>query len=242
MRASAKPVLFAALSLSGLSLACASLAELRPPQTWEYDSSLGMENVESYTATLTLEVSGNAGTGDIAFDGDVAAQRDPPAAEMVVDATVDTSGQSISLDLIIVFVDGSRYEALDFGLGATCSDAADVDEDDFPFSFVEMFEETADAASATVFEDLPTMEYEDSEEVNGVRSFHYRGEGEVELDEGTLEDAEVDVWVAQDGGYVTRMHITGTMEGGDVRGDYVLDYEVTTVGEEVEIEAPRACD
>lgn len=242
MPSSAKSILIAALSLVTLSLACSSLAELNPPKTWEYDENLGLDSVDSYTATLILEVSGSGDTGDIALDGDISGQRDPAASQMDFDASVDSSGQSLNLDVIVAFVDNTRYQVLDFGLGATCSDPADIDEEDFPFSFVEMFQQAGDTGNTNLFEDLPTMEYQNSEEINDVRSFHYHGEGDVDLDEGTLQDAVVDVWVAQDGGYVTQMQMSGTMQGSDAEGDYTLDYKVTSVNEPVDIEIPRACD
>ena len=80
------------------------------------------------------------------------------------------------------------------------------------------------------------------EEKNGVATTHYRvtGADQPQVAEGLGADAVVDVWVADDGGYMVGMVLNGTMDVNGTATPIQMSMDISRINDEtIEIEAPN---
>lgn len=85
-----------------------------------------------------------------------------------------------------------------------------------------------------------------TESVNGVSTKHFRGKASqvtnpLQGDSGTLEEATLDFWVADQGGYPARASLTGTgTDANKNKATFDMTLNVTNVGKAETIQAPPA--
>jgi hypothetical protein len=80
---------------------------------------------------------------------------------------------------------------------------------------------------------------EPNEIIGGIESRHYRAEN---VAAGEFTSATVDVWVAREGGYVTRMEITGQGTFADMgTGEMRAAYSLVSANQPVDIIPPSVC-
>lgn len=85
-----------------------------------------------------------------------------------------------------------------------------------------------------------------TESVNGTSSKHFRGKANqvanpLEGDSGKLDEATLDFWIADQGGYVTRATLTGTgTDENKNKATFDMTLNVTNVGKAEKITAPPA--
>lgn len=215
------------------------------PQTFAY-TGVGIEQLSSYSAQLTVTFEGTNPRGEPArwlFTADTAQQQDPPALSLL--ATTEAEGLTglgesgdisyESGETMIMMVDGTIYSrsSMSEPPGA-CFAFEGLDAS----SFLEGFFSVEDFVSAT---DVPELTLVDANEsVNGVPSSHYRASG---ISGESLNNATVDVWMAHDGGYATRIELADSGEMSDFgSGDLALTYELLTVNQPLELTPPEDCE
>ena len=97
--------------------------------------------------------------------------------------------------------------------------------------------------------EIEGAEFVGEETVNDVEVDHYRfDETNVQDTDSDMREVEGDVYIAQDGNYVVRMVVNGvgTMElfgeGAEEEGTIHVEYNVSDVGAELEIDIPEGCE
>jgi hypothetical protein len=212
------------------------------PVTFAY-TGLGLETLDSYTARFTLNFEGTSDTSDAArlsFQVDLAGQREPPLTSIRnqfegegvmtfgADSTTEVASGSLSMlataDTVYIEteVTGQPHNCFAYPGNKTPFDAG------FKYTSPDDF---------IGGQDMPLSEV-GSEEVNGIPSAHYRAEN---VSGGDLNNATVDIWVADDGNYVTRIEMSddGSYDFGT--GTISITYEVLTINEPLEISPPADC-
>jgi hypothetical protein len=214
----------------------------RGPVTFAY-AGVGLETLDSYTARFTLDFEGTSDTSDAArlsFQVDLAGQREPPLTSIRnqfegegvmtfgADSTTEVTSGSLSMlataDMVYIEteVTDQPYNCFAYPGNETPFDAG------FQYTSPDDFIGEQDMSLAEV----------GPEEVNGIPSTHYRAEN---VSGGDFTNATVDIWVADDGDYVTRIEMSdeGSYEFGT--GTISITYEVLTVNEPLDISPPADC-
>lgn len=207
---------------------------------------LNVEALDSYTANLVMDFestdeNGEPVTGSITMA--ITAQRDPIAmvyeyeSADLGDLGVEDSEVDPSMMGSMKFYITPEQTAMDIGgmcLSFPVEEGVDAAEE-FGGMMIDPEEFTRPGDS------MPELTLVGKETVNGQQANHYHGESQ-SLDE--VDEATLDIWVATDGGYVTRMEVSGVTSSGDFEygaGTVHMVYDVTSVNQPVSITLPENC-
>jgi len=203
--------------------------------------SAGLEEFNSYRATvnMTFESTEEGGTSaGLVFESAVLLE--PPASSATISLSGDMVEEAGGFDSMTFAEVGDASYAVIPGLGCVTGGAGEMGSMD---QFTEIF------ATDELLGEIGGAEFVGEDTVNGIAVDHYTfDESDVEDTNGDLQELEGHVYVAQDGNYVTRMIIEGVGtvdmfdEGVDEEGTLILEYNVTDVGAEFEIELPEGCE
>lgn len=205
---------------------------------------MGLENLDSYTARLVVTFEGTD-QDDQPINSqltiNIAYQKEPFATRFEIQGGgpgVETFGLSNvgeGSSLVMTVVENRSYlETVDENGERTCLGFPLTETDLQSGTFSLSPEDVVDIPS------LPEMTEVGEETVNGIPSKHYRAEG---VSNGELNNATVDVWIASDGDYLTRMQITdeGYFEGFGT-GAMMMSYEILSANQGVTITPPADCE
>ncbi len=215
------------------------------PPALDYAGS-GVEPFESYSTSLAVEFSGASADGSAASltlnsqhrrrDGTESGQlADYLRMQYSASGAAALIGQGVVILTQLGGAEGVQgyFEAQPEGQPRTCAMLTDPALDAAEASFLSL-ETLIQAGSVTGMQRV-----EPNELVGGIESRHYRAEN---VTFGEFTSATVDLWVAREGGYVTRLEISGegAFEGfgaGTMQAVYLLE----SANEPVAILAPEGC-
>lgn len=192
--------------------------------------SIGLADLASYTATLTLTFQGTAAGQPSVWSTTsvLLATNDPVARQLTITKTGDVPDAT---PLYMAELNGAAYEQR--GQAPCTADAITPDE---PSSL--LFEPAAELL-AVIGGDTAG-----SEAVNDVPADHYTFD-EQALGQAGRATSTGDVWVATTGGFVVKYVVdtTATADyfGDGIEGTVTWDYELTTVDQPVAIALPEGC-
>ena len=203
--------------------------------------SAGLEAYNSYRATveMTFESAVEGGTSaGLSLESAVVVE--PPASSVVVSLSGDMVEEAGGFQSMSFAEIGEASYAVIPGLGCVPGGAGEMGGMD---DFSEIF------STDEILGEISGGEFVGEETVNDIAVDHYTfDETDVEETSGDLEELEGHVYVAQDGGYVTRMVIDGVGtvdlldQGVEEEGNLHLEYNVTDVGAEFDVEPPESCE
>jgi hypothetical protein len=207
-------------------------------------SDLGstLENFESYRLSVVMSFTGEGSDAQEAgVNIETARVSDPLSSRTTISLRGQMVEEAGGMDsLSIAEVEDQVFMVLP-GMGCVAGSGDELGGATDEFS--DIFD------TEDLLGEVDGAEFVGEEEVNGVDVYHYRfDETNVESSENELRELEGDVFIAQDGNYVVRMVVdgVGTMdlfdEGADEEGTVHLEYNVTDVGADIEIEIPEGCE
>ena len=203
--------------------------------------SAGLEEYNSYRATVNMTFeSTEEGGSSAGLVLETAVVQEPPASSATIAVSGDMVEEAGGFESMTFAEVGDASYALIPGLGCVTGGAGEMGSMD---QFTEIF------STDEILGEISGAEFVGEETINGVAADHYTfDESDVEDAEGDLQELEGHIYVAQDGNYVTRMVFEGVGavdlfdEGTDEVGTLVLEFNVTDVGAEFEIELPEGCE
>lgn len=203
--------------------------------------SAGLEEHNSYRATvsMTFESSEEGGTS-AGMNMETAVVLDPPASSAAISLTGDMVEEAGGLDSMTFAEIGDVSYAVIPGFGCVTGGVGEMGNMD---EFTEIF------STDELLGEIGEPEFVGEDNVNGIAVGHYTfDETDVEDTSGDLRELEGHIYVAQEGNYVTRMVIDGVGtvdmldQGVDEEGTLHMEYNVTDVGADFEIEPPEECE
>lgn len=209
------------------------------PDLSNIGSAVGEFNSYRATVNMTFESIEEGGTSAGLFL-ETAVILEPPATSATISVTGDMVEQAGGFGSMTFAEVGDASYAVIPGMGCVAGGAGELGSMD---EFTEIF------ATDEILGEISDAEFVGEETVNGIAVDHYTfDETDVEDTSGDLQELEGHVYVAQDGGYVTRMVIEGVGtvdmfdQGVEEEGTLILEYNITDVGADFEIELPEGCE
>ena len=216
--------------------------ETEPPESVEFDPE-ALEGLDSYRYSILIRSEMADGTVE-EMVMEMAATRDPAAQHVVIKGA---AGEGESME--IVQIDNQQW--IQFGeewmqSEVSEEDAFDFDQEQLPFSVEDLDDETLDDAN-----------YVGKENVNGLPTRHYAMDRNILETEvlgwesmvENLEDASMDVWIADKAGLPafavrTIVEVTGTApeEQTDAVVKVYMSIDVTDVNADFTIEPPEGAE
>lgn len=201
----------------------------------------GLEEYNSYRATVNMSFESTEEGGTSAgIVVESAIVTEPPASSATISLSGDMVEEAGGFESMTIADVGDASYAVIPGLGCVTGGAGEMGSMD---QFTDIF------STDELLGEISGAEFVGEDNVNGVAVDHYTfDENDVEDTSGELQELEGNVYVAQDGNYVTRMVIEGTGnvdlldQGVDEEGTLVLEYNVTDVGADFEVELPEECE
>jgi len=198
-----------------------------------YDSD-GLDQLDSYRATISYELKKAGGTTD-SFRLEQAATREPAAQHLTM--------SSADGDIEYIQIEDQMWIRFGEEWIQGSADTADMGDD----GFGSMLSSSDDWISDV---DEGDYEYLGKETVNGIRTKHYRVEysegwmgmlDQADAD-GDIDNGVADVWIANEpdlSEFIVRyrVELEGTLDGEE--GTVTLAQDVTEVNEDIKIEAPQ---
>lgn len=193
------------------------------------DPVIGLDGLSSYQATLALHFDGVRNGQPEEWSQTVqmrAVRGDSAFRQVIIENDGPVAGQSFMAD-----ANGMRYEQIDNG---ECRAESLAD-----FEPLEL-----DWEPAGLLFPLHGADGAQPEQVNGLDAKHYTFDARA-LGESKLNEAQGEVWLASDGGYVLRYVITKT--GGEnyfgegMEGSMTWDYSLTDINQPLSLELPAGC-
>lgn len=203
--------------------------------------SAGLEEYNSYRATvdMTFESAEEGGTS-AGLSMERAVVLDPPASSATMSFSGDMVDEAGGFDSMAFAEIGDVSYAVIPGLGCVTGGVGEMGNMD---EFSEIF------ATDEILGDIGDAEFVGEDNVNGIPVDHYTfDETDVEDTGGDLRELEGHVYVAQDGNYVTRMVVEGVGmvdmlgDGVEEEGTLFMEYNVTDVGADFDVEPPEGCE
>lgn len=209
-----------------------SLADLEAP----------LEDFNSYRVTVNMSFMGQ---GDDAQEGGVdietAVITEPPTSRTTISLQGQMVAEAGGMNALSVAEIGDQVYMVLPGMGCVSGSGEEMGGTTDQFSDIFDTEE--------LLGEIDDAEFVGEEAVNGVDVYHYRfDETDVEDPDGEMQELDGHVYVAIDGNYVVSMVVdgVGTMdlfdEGTAEQGNIHLEYNVTDVGAQFEIEIPEGCE
>lgn len=202
--------------------------------------SAGLEEYNSYRATvsMTFESAEEGGTS-AGMNLESAVILDPPASSASISLSGDMVEEAGGFDSMTFAEVGDASYAVIPGFGCVAGGAGEMGNMD---EFTEIF------STDELLGEISNAEFVGEDNVNGIPVDHYTfDENDVEDTSGDLRELEGHIYVAQEGDYVTRMVIEGVGtvdlldQGVEEEGTLHLEYNVTDVGADFEVELPEEC-
>lgn len=204
--------------------------EFGPGTTDVLDPTVGLDELASYHAVLTMSFDGTRAGAPEAWQvvRDVIVSQDP--AIRILSTTQTGTAPSVRTR---VEIGPSRYERI--GDGACATSVFDADEMVF----------VSDADPAAWLPELRGADDAGATDVGGVAAHHAtfdeRAFGSLDASTSTGE-----VWTADDGGYVLGLHVESVGGSGflghDATGTLTIDYVLDAIGTPVAADVPAGCD
>lgn len=203
--------------------------------------SAGLEEYNSYRATvnMTFESMEEGGTSaGLALESAVVLE--PPASSATMSFSGDMVEEAGGFDSLAFAEIGEVSYAVIPGLGCVTGGVGEMGSMD---EFTDIF------STDELLGDISDAEFVGEDNVNGIPVDHYTfDETDVEDTGGDLRELEGHVYVAQEGNYVTRMVIEGVGtvdmlgQGVEEEGSLLMEYNVTDVGADFDVEPPEGCE
>ena len=213
------------------------------PPTYTF-AGTGADQIDTYSARLTLEFKGtNPVTSQLATlttDTMFSSRHDPPSKllDTTFDAvSVDTSalglGPSPQGEFKVLLAGNTAYVTQGVGTdGEACVSTPAAQAADL-FTGLSNYDDLLGTAVP------PLQRVEPNELVNGLESRHYHVEG---FSAGQFTSASLDVWVARNGGFATRIILTGDGTFPNLgAGHLTTTYEITSTQQTVDYSPPGDC-
>jgi hypothetical protein len=203
--------------------------EFGPGTYYLDDPSVGLDQLSSYRATLVINFQGsrNGQAEEWSKSLEMTASRgEEPFRQVNFSANGADADQHFMAD-----ANRLRYEKIDSG---ECS--ADILEDYDPIE--------ADWEPAQMLFPLQGVAEAQVETINGIEANHYAFDASA-MGESKLVEAQGEIWVAVDGGYVVKY--TVTKKGGEayfgpgLEGSITWDYSLNDIDQPVALELPEGC-
>ncbi len=195
--------------------------------------------MDTYTAKWIMHVEGLDANGQAALthmEITVTEQQDPPASALYMDMESQGGTSDIPTGEVNIFtVGGLTYIEAFTGTERACFSTPQDQSD----SYIDQLPNINDAIPAGSMPDLFLVSAD--ENINGIASYHYHVDS---VTSGDLQNAAVDIWVAQEGGYITKMHVEGEGMGdqfGIQSGTFYMTYELLSANQPVEVIPPTDC-
>ncbi len=206
----------------------------------------GLESLSSYEylQIVDFEVTGTDGQPvHTHMEVHVIHQAEPFANSIRTDVKTegldDESGRVNNFSSWFVFLDGISYTETDSPeMGGRNCFAVPGDQAELEANSYSYYDLDPDAFSK--FDSQPEfMLISDDEDINGVSSTHYRAEN---ININSVESGVIDVWIANDGGYMTRMIMEGVGQDNELgAGQFDMSWELMNVNQPVNITPPADC-
>lgn len=207
-------------------------------------SDLGatLEDFNSYRVAVNMRFTGQgADAQEGGVDIETAVIAEPPASRTTISMRGQMVAEADGMDSLSVAEIGDQVYMVLPGMGCVSGSGEEMGGATDQFSDIFDTEE--------LLGEIGDAEFVGEETVNGVDVYHYRFD-ESDVDDSDSEMRELDghVYVAVDGNYVVSMVVdgVGTMdlfdEGTEEEGNIHLEYNVTDVGGDFEIEIPEGCE
>ncbi len=203
------------------------------------DPSVGLDQLASYTATLTLSFVGTKAGQPLQFEHTYVlnVSHDLNARLLTIQSVLDAANTSD----FHAEVNGTVYATRADG---TCTASVPGPVDATATTDESLPTDTAAFDPASLLNGFIGADVAQPETVNNVPSKQYTFD---ERALGNLDPAVVSAraWIASSGGYVTRYTLTSkgprAMLGNDGDGTLTLDYELTAVNQSVNVVLPAGC-
>jgi hypothetical protein len=206
-----------------------------------------LEKLESFRTTLSFSSEGTDSDGNPVTDSTEMATefvKDPPARRLtmtIISSDDENPEQPQTVEM--VEKDGTVYMKADDQWISIGTESSPFGDPDMEFLM----------DSGVLFDDLEGLErVRPDEKVNGIDSRHYKFTdralaGWLALTADSNAEVDGDVWIAKDGGYLTRyvlaMKVTdgtgGALAPDLARGTVTMSYELSDVNEPIVIELPE---
>jgi hypothetical protein len=205
----------------------------------------GLENLSSYEYIQTVDFSGTNAEGQPAemhMEVHIIHQVEPLInsirTQMTSEGMDDDTQSTGEFSTLFVYIDGMTYTEMEMpGMDRTCFavEGGEEDLETYDTSFYDLDpEEFSDFDTEPEFVVVST-----NEDVNGIPSTHYRAEN-INVDEG--EGGTIDVWIANDGGYMTRMIMEGVGKDSELGdGQFSMTWELLSANQPVNVTPPEDC-
>lgn len=209
-----------------------------------------LEALDSYRMVVTYTSQGTDADGNLVDDSaEIVTEytKDPAARRMVVTFVdnTDPEAEQTSMESFQIGQDMYMFAGEDLGWMRVSVDESPFNDPDLTM-----------LSSGGIFSNLEEMErVRPDEKINGIDSRHYRFDERVlnrlfgaAIDEDLGEvKADGDLWVAKDGGYVTRYELTIEVNGGSggmldptlVNGTIQMLFDLQDVNSDIAIELPE---
>jgi hypothetical protein len=213
-------------------------------ETGAPDASAGLESLSSYRAVFSIQVDGTdsngqpqKGTFEIVHEVDRQAviEHTRFAGEGLV-ASAMVAFQNNQTD--IFNMEGATFMySVDAEGKASCIGFSSADETPAMTEFLSLNDMVGSVSEARLVQR--------GDSYNGIQADHYAFD-EAALFLGSSSQAKGDYWIAQDGGYLVKLHGEGDGTSGwfssDVEGTYIWDYELSLVNEAIDFSLPPECE
>lgn len=205
----------------------------------------GLENLSSYEYIQIVDFNGTNAEGQPAqmhMEVHIIHQAEPLINSIQTQVTSEGMDDSTEgtgeFGSLFVYIDGTTYTEMDIpGSGRTCFATPGGEEtlEAYDTSFYDLDpEEFSDFDSEPEFVVVST-----NEEVNGIASTHYRAEN---INVNDVESGTIDVWIANDGGYMTRMILEGVGKDSELGdGQFNMTWELVSANQPVNVTPPADC-
>jgi len=197
------------------------------------DTRAGLDGLSTYKATLTVSFDGTKDGQPHQWSSTYEAlyTKEPPARQVTIQQTGDTSEEEPELPAIMAEKDGAAYE---IGEDGSCT-ATVFDSQDPLMGLLD---------PAGLLAGVFGAEEAGQETVNGIATTHYTFDERALVQNGRNKSTG-EMWVASEGGYIVRYLVTtkGNADyfGGDMDGTLTRYYQLTDINQPLTIELPADC-
>lgn len=197
------------------------------------DTHVGLDSLSTYKATMTVSFDGTKDGQPHQWSSTYEAlyTKEPLARLVTIKQTGDTSEEEPELPAVMAQKDGAAYE---IGVDSSCT-ATLFDSQDPLMGLLD---------PARLLTGVFGAEEAGQETVNGIAAAHYAFDERALVQNGRNKSTG-EMWVASEGGFIVRYHVTteGNTDyfGGGLEGMLTRDYQLTDINQPLTIELPADC-